>query len=693
MRLVLPKSNTSSSEKELVDALDQELLPAEIEMNVNLVSWKIVDAYLSGVRKFRVVDRWTGNVQMAWDTSKGELEMRYEELNRQYLTEVGRYMKMDITPVVSKKGESLDALRKAAIGNATLGALSAKLPMNKLKREVLIPFLKYGTVGINHYETGNLDVPDHIEVVSGRQLRGIPAFVDGTENLYGIARVRWVPMQWLIDRMLDVYKFKLKADPWAQLRAVDVPWGTTPPGNTSVNPSGFGGGVANLTPRRDTLLSTQMEKPGQRGTVGDRFGRPYVKLEEIHLYDDSQMFVSRYIVKAGDVIMVDENFEDKELKVVCPLHIARHTDIGKMFARGFVAPLIPFNDQIEKMYKSLFKNIADLDMFGTLFVSDAMGVDLKKWRAGPRPKVQKYSPDPMAPVAQPMTLTPHNTGTMPAKIAELASDTMSKLANQGPYYQGESSGRVDSAAGLGFLFNTGNISLGLPTHGVADAFAGAYARMLQVAKDTLGRDNTILLATVDDAIAGVIIDPTTGNMALSNNPIPEAWEVNVDIKDRTPRDREIRKQELQELYQQQLVSPTRFWIAAMEENLDFPGADKEIWETWRKATWQIITLFRDGQTPGELVIGEHTQNPEIQLMAVQQFLNKIEFALASPEVRKAFEDWKVQLEVLCGRNFPVGLGAPEDLAAQAMQGPPSGGMPPMPGEGGPGMGIPAGLMG
>ena len=80
-------------------------------------------------------------------------------------------------------------------------------------------------------------------------------------------------------------------------------------------------------------------------------------------------------------------------------------------------------------------------------------------------------------------------------------------------------------------------------------------------------------------------------------------------------------------------------------------------------------------------------------MAVQQFLNKIEFALASPEVRKAFEDWKVQLEVLCGRNFPVGLGAPEDLAAQAMQGPPSGGMPPMPGEGGPGMGIPAGLMG
>jgi hypothetical protein len=190
--------------------------------------------------------------------------------------------------------------------------------------------------------------------------------------------------------------------------------------------------------------------------------------------------------------------------------------------------------------------------------------------------------------------------------------------------------------------------------------------MLQVAKDRLGPGDTIVLATIDDAIAGVIIDPVSGLMELSDNPLPEAWEVNVDIKDRMPRDREIRKQELQELYSQQLVDPTRFWIAALEENLDFPGADKEVWETWRKATWQIIVLFRDGKEPGPLVVGEHTQNPQIQLMAVQQFMNKIEFALASKEVRKKFEDWKIDLEILSGRSFPVGLGPPEDIAAMAM---------------------------
>jgi hypothetical protein len=331
-----------------------------------------------------------------------------------------------------------------------------------------------------------------------------------------------------------------------------------------------------------------------------------------------------------------------------------------------VHPLIPFNDQIEKMFQSLFKNIRELDAFGTLFIPGASGIDIKRWRTGVRPKVEKFDPDPLNPGGQPFTLGPHNTGTMPAKIAEIALDQMQRLANQGPAYQGETSGRIDSAAGLGFLFNTGNIALGLPTHGMADALSGAYARMLQVAKDRLGPGDTIELATIDDAVAGVIIDPASGLMELSNNPLPNPWEVDINIRDRTPRDRSVRKEELKELFGMQLVDPTRFWIAALEENLDFPGADKAIWETWRKAMWQIIVLFRDGKTPGPRVTGEHTQNPDIQLMAVQQFMNKIEFALARREVREEFETWKIELEILAGRNFPVGLGPPEEVAAQAM---------------------------
>ncbi len=159
-RLSLPKK-----EVDLVDALDAELIPSEQEANVHVTTHKIIDAYLAGVRRFKIMDRWSGSLSIAFENAKGELEMRYEEITRLYLAEMGRYMKMDVSPTAAKKGESLDALRKASIGSATLGALSATLPIEFIKRQALIPFLKHGTVGLNHIETGKSDMPDAIEIV------------------------------------------------------------------------------------------------------------------------------------------------------------------------------------------------------------------------------------------------------------------------------------------------------------------------------------------------------------------------------------------------------------------------------------------------------------------------------------------------------------------------------------------------
>lgn len=668
-RMKLPKEG-----EDLIYALNSELIPAEQEALTQLTSWKIIDSYLAGIRRFKILDRWTGNLSIAFENTKGELELRYEEIVRIYLSEVGRYLKSDMSPIATRKGESLGAMRKAGIANATLGALMAKLPSGTIHRRAVIPFLKYGTVGLNHVETGNSNMPDMIEVIPPRQLRGFPAWVDGLENLYGIARKRWVPLMWASERAKAVYKKNLDLfNAEAMLGARDVPWGTTPPDqNTEFGEQTLG---ATYRPLHQDAIGTKITAGGKtqyyKGKP-DKMGRLYVPLEEIYLLDDSQQFVCRFIVKIGDTIVHDVDFEKSGLQVLCPLHVARHTDTGRFFARGFVAPLMPINDQMEKMLQSLFKNVAELDMFGTLFVPAASGIDLKRWRTGIRPRIEKFEPDPLNPSMQPFNLQPTTSGQLPAQIFQMASNIMPRLSGQGPIFQGETSGRVDSAAGLGFLFNTGNIGLGLPANGLADAYSGVYSRMLQVAKDRLEPGQIIEMAVTDDTVAGVIIDPTTGGMQLAQNPIPNSWEVKVDVKDRTPRDRDVRKAELKELLQLQLVDPTRFWITAFEENLDFPGMPKEITETWRKAIWQIIVLFRDGQTPGTVNLGEHTQNPDIQLMAVQQFMNKIEFSLASPQVRQAFETWKIDLETLAGKNFPAGLPSPEMAAQTAMppQGPP-----------------------
>lgn len=674
--LVLPTDNRALS-----DALEQELRQGEMEANSHLTSWKIIDAYMHGLRHFRIMDRWQGDVSIAFENIQGEIDFRYDEISQMYLVEMGRYMKMNISPVVTKKHDTLDALRKSAVAHAALGALTQTIPLKKLKREALIPFLKYGTVGLQLYSTGDPSSPWRVEVVQPRELRGLPAFTTSEESRYGISRKRWVPLMWIREKLMEKYDIDIsKEATLEQLEHRDVPWGSTPPNDQPYDASGPAGGAAGsigVTPAVSEANRMATRTDQSKGWDLTNDGRGYVPMEELYIYADDKAYLSQFIIRVGRFVAYTEEYEE-DAKILCPLQIARHTDTGRFFSRGFLAKLLPVNHSIEKLIQSLFKNIQEMDMFGTLFIPGESGINTRNWRTGPRPKVEKYNPDPMSPDAKPFAIQPSNTGLLPIKVAEFGMQLMKNLSGQGPLFQGEAPGRIDSAAGSGFVFNTGNISLGLPINSFADAWVGIYACILQRAKSE--KTGMLKISVLTDAVAGIKYDPVQGTISLDENPLPNPWEVSVDIADRTARDPALRKQELMELYGRQLIDEVGFWIAAFEENLDFPGAPKEIWETWRKATWQIVVLFGDGETPGKIDVGQHTQNPNIQLRAVQRFMDKIEFSLASVEVRTLFENWKMELEMLAGKAYPDMLGAPEDIAqVQGSAGPPGPGGPQAPG--------------
>lgn len=665
MRLNLP-----TKESLLVDAIDAEMMPADTEADLHKTSWRVIDAYLAGIRRMKIHDAFHGDLEVTFENQDGTIDLKYEEINRLYLTEMGRYLKMDTGPVADRKGDSLESLRDAAIAHAVLNGLTAQVNENHVKRQALVPFLKYGTVGLFHYEGGEGQYRDHLDIVNPRELRGWPAMVDGLNNLYAIARKRWVPYTWLREVMKEAYgKDISRYDKEKDLGGRMVDWGHAPPDGTTMEVVGGGFGPGH-NPSKEALEQSMPGKGDREKRLGDGSkGRYYMPLEEIFVYDDTQTLVGRWIVKCGKKILHDDRYlEDQGLQLVCPLQVARHTDTGRFFARGFVGPLIPFNDNVERLLKSLFKNVMEMDMFGTLFIPGSSGIDTKRWRKGPRPKIEKYDPDPLDPGLKPFALGPQNTGTLPGQIAAMALDHMQRQANQGPYYQGESSGRVDSAAGLGFLFNTGNIALGLPSHGLADAYAGIYGSILQRSKLRSTDGDMLIISTIDDALAGVKLDPATGTMSLDDNPIPDPWQVKIDVIDRTPREEDVQKQELLQLFQMGLVDPASFWITSYENHMNFQGAPMDLIETWRKAKWMIVVTFGDGTTPGgPLDMGKHTQNPEIQLRAVQAFMNRIEFSLASPAVQDAFVKWKEDLETLLGVNFPAGLGTPEDAAMMEQQ--------------------------
>lgn len=673
-------------DEHLVDVLDAELGTAESEMNLNRVGWRIIDGYLRGARKFNVLDRFSGKVSVGYEHLKGDVLFRYEDIVRRYLIEIGRWLRSDFGPVARRKGESLGDLRKASIANAILQARVAKIDLRRLRTELVIPYIKYGVVGIAHYETGDADNPDQVEVVPPHQLRGIPPYSEGSESMQGIARVRWVPYDWLKERVKLVYDIDLdKYDAESELEAIRVAWGHSPPGSTILN-DGRSGAYPMVTEAPDQPpLYTERERgiPSEDSDDIREDGRYYVKLEEVYPYADDSLYAAAYILKVGRVIVYRENFEETGQRVICPLQVARYTDTGSFFARGFVAPLIPANDQFEKVVSSVARNIRDMDMMGSLMVSGGMNIDLKSWnKPGPRPKSEKYNVDPLAPNAQPFVLQPANIGTMPVQFGQFLTTISDKLSGQGPFFDGQAAGRIDSAAGLGFLFNTGNVGLGLPSHNIANALSAIYGRILQIAKGDLSEGQSIKLATIDENLAGVVFNPQSGELSLDQNPIPNPWEVELDIRDRTPRDPDVRKKELSELYGAGLLGTSpdeafiQYWITVFEENLDVIGGPKDIYETWRKVIWQIILLFNDGETPGPVEFGEHTQDPRVQIMALQRFMNKIEFSLSSDEVQREFEVWKEALERLMGVDYPAGLPPPEEAAAMELQGQQPGQSPP-----------------
>ena len=662
---------------DLVGALDQILGPAEEEVQVHRAGWAIIDGYLQGIRRFNVANRFTGAVSLAIDNPLGRVKFSYEKITSMFLAEVGRYLKMDFAPLVTKKGDSLGAMRKAGVGNALLQKQIQAIPLGDLRRRLIILHLKYGIAGIDHESVNDPDFPDRLNVIHPSELRSIPAWVEDIGFLQGVARKRWVPAEWFQKRIEGMTDKKLKSG-WAELaKARWVPWGSSPPGqqSTTTDSSGSASEVS--------LDSSQIKHI----SPSERRGKLFVPLEEVYLYDEDTTYVADYTVKAGDLIGLRENFAEAGRRIVCPLQVIRHTDTGRFFSRGFVGPLIGFNDQMERSLQQLFTILEELDLYGTMMIPGDMGINLKQFRKGKRPRFATYNPDPNVPAKAPFALTPHTAGPFPSQILQIGVEQMEALGNQGPLLRGEMPGRTDSAAGAGFVFNTGNVGLALPANGIADGLSHIYERMLQAGKERFTPADRVEIAVIDDTIAGVKLDPVTGQMSLSENPIPDPWEVKVDIRDRTPLDKETEKQELLNLFGSQLVDEIQFWITNYEKDLGFPGAPPDIVESWRKVTYQIVILFGDGETPGEVALNKHTQNPEVQLRGVQQFMNKLEFGLASAAVQLKFEAWKELLEGFAGSGFPDQLPPLEDVVE-------SGGLPNeglgLQGGGPPGGGLPGG---
>jgi hypothetical protein len=408
----------------------------------------------------------------------------------------------------------------------------------------------------------------------------------------------------------------------------------------------------------------------------------WVDLEEVWMYGPRET-VSEYVVKVGEVIAKhDTYYADGNFDVVPGIGIARHTPTGRFYGRSWVGPLIGMNDQIEKMLARQFQIVSDMDEYGILVVPTTSGITTFELEKRERRKVLRAEPDPLNPQYQPYKIDPASSGDFPGKLANLGVQLQDKWSGQGEIFQGGAPGRVDSASGLGFLFETGNVSLIPTSNEMADAYQVVYRSMLQEARREAKKDDVrpFSLPVIDDRMLGVVIGEQ-GQITLESNPIPHPHEVLIDIADRAPVSKQHSREEAIRLLELGLMDPTQFKILNFRENMGFPIVDRAEWEAWRKAVYQKILLFNDGKTPNPHVpLNVEADVPEISLAVCMQLMASIEFMLASDKIRAAFEEWKRGLEMMLGK-YPEQLPSPDQMMMMGEAKPP-GGSPPIPTPGG-----------
>jgi hypothetical protein len=617
--------------------------------------------YLIGVRHFDVFDPDSGKIRWSWLTDQGELEFQSTEFQSVLDRIQGRLMSMDFRPLVQRIGNSLPAIRERAIAQVIADSMVGEQQVDKAKRDFAHLFSLLGSAGITGHVVDHptIGLTSDLEVIHPKELFPFPSITNDHTKARGIVRQRYVPLKWLKRRFGKKVQANLEDMDWMTIRAgesldeeevADMPFGGQ---NFNIN---FGTG-------------TQSSGGGQDKDMD------VVKLRELWLHGPKST-VTRYAVVSGAYTL--EDIDTEGVEVYCPIGFARFMDNGQWHGAGMFDLMFPLIREAEKMIKQLFKNVRDTDRYGVLVLPQgSFNASTMLRDIGHGLRVVPWEPDPISEGFRPFAVQPFNTGDVPGRTAAFAQDQIDRVNPIRDLIQEK--GRVDSAVGLSFLDEQINRAMTSPSAGIQQAFGDMYRSLVSNASRevTLSpRAIPVQRLTVD--LAGAVIDPESLEVSFDSNPLPNVSRLAFGIRQRHPRSEVARKAEAMELQQRLQIDPDTFILFAMKEGLDFAMWTDEHQSAYETVVRNIILLYGDGQSPGQIIVVPEQAKPEIQMRVLGAFMGSPVMMVASPEVQNAFTRYKQTLLDFLGLVLPAAVPNPDDLAmlTQIEQQMGAGGLPP-----------------
>ncbi|KKM73504.1 hypothetical protein LCGC14_1409860, partial [marine sediment metagenome] len=531
------------------------------------------------------------------------------------------------------------------------------------------PLLHYGTIGFGLWVEGEDSIG--IEVINPWELIPIPIDVAVPSDVRGLIRVRYVPKDYIQGLSITPSK---KSKTWKGMDDIKVPFGDLPADVTSKFQ-----GIASLTHTGGGFYirsgQSQVETQWKgRHTKTDKSQMDVTLLVEVWT-ETSDGYLAEYLIFAGSYSKLNQLYrhDHSQSKYYMPVKIARDVTVGGFYGRSFVDQLIPLNTEAEYSLSSLFQTISDFELYGLQMWPASLGTPPEAHRGRDGVKRITYEPDYSTPDLKPFSIMPAKLTKPQIEGAMVAGSLMDKLANQPTeMLKGGAPGRVDSASGLGFLYETSGIPLTPTAKNVAEAVSGIYRSMLGICRDIWPAKKVVSISNLDDSLAGIAYDMETGDISLARNAIPSPDEVNINVASEVPISKEQQKMELKEALKDGILTLDEYSFKVREMGLTSPVGNETAWQNYRRAKLENLALFGDGEKPGKVIVSERDMHL-IHQSVLSAFMARPEFYAASPAVRDKFTEHFDEHNVGLG-ILPEGMESMEDAAELEME-PPQGEIP------------------
>jgi hypothetical protein len=613
--------------------------------------WLLAWYYLNGARRFDIFDPVSGLIQPHFLDEDGNMEFQSGELLSQIDRVSGRLTGLDLRAKVEREGMSLGAIRDRAVGQIIADATESEQQLKNVQKQFAHIFTMLGCAGIAGHvlDHPTVGLTTDLEVIHPTELFPFPSLGADFTKQRGLLRQRTVPLTWLIEKYGSRIMRNLEQMEWWEQQIGEIL-----------------SDVDEYDIRRSGAYTFDARNSGPGDLTDSDTTHGVVKIRELWLYGPRET-VDRYIICSGDYLIDDQQFDG--LEVYCPVGVARFLETSTFHGLGLFDLLFSISRELERMLKQLFNNIRDVDKYGLVVIPQGEWNERAQLRdVGDHLRVLTWEPDPLTENFRPFNVQPFTMGDIPGRTAAFAKE----MTNAWSPIQDliAEKGRVDSAAGLAFLDEQVNQAMNNATISMREAFSTCHRSVLQGTARMLSqtpRPLPVSRLTLD--LAGARINPEDLTINFDDNPLPTIGQLRITVQDRNAGSAVARKQEaiqlfgLSDITSQDLDGLKLF---ALEEGLDFAMYTTDFKAAYESIVRNILLLYGDGQSPGEIVVTPHTVKPNMQMRVLEGFMGSPAMMMASPDVQDEFMKFRSFMLESMGMVLPAAVPNPDDAAMLSM---------------------------